>query len=36
MALVDFDFAQENFTDSFKTLETLASKASSPEHALAA
>ena len=36
MALVDFDFAQGNFTDSFKLLETLASNAASPEHALTA
>ena len=36
MALADFDFAQENFTDSFKLLETLASDATSPEHALTA
>ena len=36
MALADFDFAQGNVTDSFKSLETLASKASSPEHALTA
>ena len=36
MALAEFDFAQENFTDSFKLLETLASNASSREHALTA
>jgi cellulose synthase operon protein C len=36
MALADLDFAQENFTDSFKLLETLASSSSAPEHALMA
>jgi tetratricopeptide (TPR) repeat protein len=36
MALAEFDFAQGNVTDSFKLLETLASNASSPEHALTA
>jgi tetratricopeptide (TPR) repeat protein len=36
MALAGFDYAQGNFDDSFKLLQTLASDASSPEHALAA
>jgi len=36
MALAEFDYAQGDFTDSDKLLETLVSDNSSPEHALAA
>ena len=36
MALADFDFSQGNYTDSFKLLQTLASDASAPDHAMAA
>jgi cellulose synthase operon protein C len=36
IALAEFDYGQGNFADAFKLLETLASKANSPEQALTA
>jgi tetratricopeptide (TPR) repeat protein len=36
MALADFDYAQGNFADSFKLLESLTANANTSEHALAA